>query len=156
MTDDEPQGARERVGFDPAVARWVVLAMLGLAIGGFVAFRLLSTPVPPPSPEVARDPFLMQGRAIFLSRCVPCHGLSGKGDGPLASRILGPPVGNLTDTEWKHGDQPEHVLKIIREGASDTRMQGWGTVLDPPELAAVAAFVHALADRPVPDVLRGK
>ncbi len=71
MTDDEPQGARERVGFDPAVARWVVLAMLGLAIGGFVAFRLLSTPVPPPSPEVARDSFLMQGRAFFLSRCVP-------------------------------------------------------------------------------------
>ena len=156
MTDDEPRNHRERTGPDSVVSRWVVLAMLGFGVGGFVAFRLLSTSVPPPPPEVARDPFLMQGRGIFLARCLPCHGLEGKGDGPLASQITSPPVGNLTDAEWKHGDQPEQVVKIIREGASGTRMQGWGTVLDPPEQNAVAAYVYILAGRPVPEGLRGK
>jgi hypothetical protein len=33
-------------------------------------------------------------------------------------------------------------------------MEGWGRVLDPPELNAVAAYVYCLAKRPVPEELR--
>ncbi|MFI5455185.1 MAG: c-type cytochrome [Isosphaerales bacterium] len=141
-------------GIDTPASRLIFLAMLGLMVVGFVAFRMLSKPVGPPPPEVARDALLLQGRAIYLARCVACHGSDGRGDGPLAGNLIGPQVGNLTDDEWKHGDRPEQVLAVIGQGVPNTRMDGWSRVLDPPELKAVAAYVYYLAKRPVPEDLR--
>jgi cytochrome c oxidase cbb3-type subunit 3 len=141
-------------GVDVSVSRLVFLGMVGLIAGGFVAFRLLSKPIEPPPPEVARDPLLSQGRTIYLARCVACHGNDGRGDGPIAVDLIGPPVGNLTDREWKHGDRPDQVLTVIGQGVSNTRMDGWSRVLDPPELKAVAAYVYYLAKQPVPAELR--
>jgi mono/diheme cytochrome c family protein len=132
----------------------VLLAMIGLLLGGFVAFQMLSESVGPPPPEVARDPLLTQGRAIYLVRCATCHGNDGRGDGPIASSLIGPPVGNFTRDQWKHGDRPEQVVSVIAEGVPNSRMQGWSTVLDPPELRAAAAYVYYLGKRPVPDELR--
>jgi cytochrome c oxidase cbb3-type subunit III len=128
--------------------------MLGLLAGGFVAFRMLSKPEGPAPPEVAKDPLLSQGRVIYLARCIACHGSDGRGDGPIASQLIGPPVGNLTDDVWKHGDGPEQVLSVIGQGVPNTRMDGWGRVLDPPEVKAVAAYVYFLAKRPVPGEIR--
>jgi mono/diheme cytochrome c family protein len=139
---------------DPAASRLIFLAMLGLVLGGFVAFRMLSKPAPPPPPEVARDALLSRGREIFLARCATCHGHEGRGDGPIARHLLGPPVGNLTDDHWKHGDRPEQVIAVIAQGVPNTRMEGWSRVLDPPELRAVAGYVYYLAKRPVPEALR--
>jgi mono/diheme cytochrome c family protein len=142
------------LGIDTLASRLIFIAMLGLMVAGFVAYRMLSKPVGPPPPEVAADPLLAQGRGIYLARCVACHGVDGRGDGPLARNLVGPPVGDLTDREWKHGDQPEQVLAVIGQGVPDTRMDGWSRVLDPPELKAVAAYVYYLAKLPVPGGLR--
>ena len=153
MEDSTPEDSPP-FGIDPAVSRLIFVAMLGLGAGGFVAFRMLSKPVEPPPPEVAKDPLLTQGRTIYLVRCATCHGNDGRGDGPIAKDLLGPPVGNLTDNEWKHGDRPDQVLGVIAKGVPDTRMAGWSTVLDPPEVKAVAAYVYYLAKQPVPEELR--
>jgi mono/diheme cytochrome c family protein len=139
---------------DPAVSRLILLMMLGLMAGGFVAYRMLSQPPPPAPVEVARDPLLGQGRTIYLGRCATCHGNEGRGDGPIAGNLSGPPVGDLTDDRWKHGDRPEQVLAVIAKGVPNTRMEGWSRVLDPPEVRAVAAYVYYLAKRPVPEELR--
>jgi cytochrome c oxidase cbb3-type subunit III len=141
-------------GIDPMPSKLIILAMLGLLAGGFIAFRVLSKPAGPPPPEVARDPLLAEGRVIYLARCVTCHGTDGKGDGPLAAQLIGPPVGNLTDDVWKHGDRPEQVLSVIGQGVPNTRMEGWSRVFDPPELKAVAAYVYFLAKHPVPEEVR--
>ena len=131
MEDSNSEGSPP-LGIDPAASRLIFVAMLGLLAGGFVAFRMLSKPVEPPPPEVANDPLLTQGRAIYLGRCATCHGNDGRGDGPIAKDLLGPPVGNLTDNEWKHGDRPDQVLGVIARGVPETRMTGWSNVLDPP------------------------
>jgi cytochrome c oxidase cbb3-type subunit III len=141
-------------GIDPRVSTLIILVMLGLLATGFIAFRLLSKPAGPPPPEVARDSLLAQGRAIYLARCVACHGTDGQGDGPIAAQLIGPPVGNLTDNVWKHGDRPEQVLSVIGQGVPNTRMDGWSRVLDPPEVRAVAAYVYYLAKHPVPEEIR--
>jgi len=153
-TEDPGSDPLLPAGIDTSATRLIFLAMLGLMAVGFVAFRMLSKPVGPPPPEVARDVLLLQGRAIYLARCVACHGSDGRGDGPLAANLIGPPVGNLTDDEWKHGDQVDQVLAVIGQGVPNTRMDGWSRVLDPPELKAVTAYVYYLAKRPVPAELR--
>jgi mono/diheme cytochrome c family protein len=150
ITSDHPPGS----DFDFSASSWILLAMLGVTVGGYAAFRMLSRPVGPPPPEIARDALLTQGRAIYLVRCVACHGNDGRGDGPLAANLIGPPVGNLTDSEWKHGDRPDQVMAVIDKGVPNTRMEGWGRVLDPPELKAAAAYVYYLAKRTVPEGLR--
>jgi cytochrome c oxidase cbb3-type subunit 3 len=155
LADDATRdGDLSPLGIDTRVSGVIFLAMLGLLLGGFVTFKLLSKPAPPPPPEVARDPLLSHGRVIFLARCATCHGNEGRGDGPIAGQLLGPPVGNLTDNEWKHGDRPEEVLRVIAQGVPNTRMDGWSRVLDPPDLKAVTAFVYYLAKRPVPQAIR--
>ncbi len=68
MEDSTPEDSPP-FGIDPAVSRLIFVAMLGLGAGGFVAFRMLSKPVEPPPPEVAKDPLLTQGRTIYLVRC---------------------------------------------------------------------------------------
>jgi cytochrome c oxidase cbb3-type subunit 3 len=151
---DSPSDRAPALGIDTSASRLIFLAMLGLLVAGFVAYRLLSKPVGPPPPEVANDPLLLQGRGIYVARCVACHGSDGRGNGPLAGSLVGPPVGDLTDQEWKHGDRPEQVLSVIAQGVPNTRMDGWSRVLDPPELKAVAAYVYYLAKRAVPEELR--
>ena len=48
-------------GIDTSASRLIFLAMLGVMAGGFVAFRMLSKPVGPPPPEVAKDALLTAG-----------------------------------------------------------------------------------------------
>src|SRR5271166_4631057 len=128
--------------------------MLALAAAGFLTYFMLRTPPPPPPPEVAGDLLLLEGRSIYLARCATCHGQEGRRDGPIAGSLLGPPVGNISDGKWKHGDKPEEVLGVISKGVDGTRMAGWGLVLEPPQLRAVTAYVFYLAKQPVPELLR--
>jgi cytochrome c oxidase cbb3-type subunit 3 len=146
--DDSP------VTINAAAVRWVLLGMLGLVVAGALAYYMLSTPPPPPPPEVAGDTLLLEGRSIYLARCATCHGQEGRGDGPIASSLLGPPVGNLSNGKWKHGDKPEEVLGVISKGVDGTRMTGWRDVLEPSQLRAVTAYAFYLARQPVPEVLR--
>jgi cytochrome c oxidase cbb3-type subunit III len=85
---------------------------------------------------------------------VSCHGTSGRGDGPIAKGLTGPPVGDLTDADWKHGDRPDQVLAVVAQGVRDTAMPSWKATLGDRELHAVSAYVFYLAGRPVPEALR--
>ena len=154
LPDESPSHGDTDVAVDFAVARWVFLGLLLLMTAGFLTYRLLSTPPPPVPPEVARDPLLAEGRGIYLGRCATCHGLEGRGDGPIAGHLMGPPVGNISDGKWKHGDKPREVMAVISKGVDGTRMAGWATVLEPAQLRAVTAYVFYLARQPVPEELR--
>jgi mono/diheme cytochrome c family protein len=140
------------MGIDPRVSRRIFLGMLALiAIGAVALFR---TPTSLPPASIAGDRVLVEGHAVFLARCVSCHGTSGRGDGPIAKGLSGPPVGDLTDNDWKHGDRPDQVLAVVALGVGDTAMPAWRTALSDRELHAVTAYVYYLAARPVPEVLR--
>jgi mono/diheme cytochrome c family protein len=139
---------------DSVVSRRIFLALLGLCAGGAASVSLFRTPATPPPAAVADDPLLVAGHAVYQARCVSCHGETGRGDGPIARQLPPPPVGDLTDAEWKHGDRPEQVLAIIAQGAPETVMPGWKTTLTERELRGVSAYVYYLAGRPIPEALR--
>jgi cytochrome c oxidase cbb3-type subunit 3 len=153
MTDDGSSRADGPVKVDPAAARLVGAGVLALALAGGLAFVLLRRPSPPPA-AIAGDPLLVRGREVFLERCQSCHGAGGKGDGPIAKGLSGPPVGDLTDTTWKHGDRPEEVQGVINKGVPTASMPGFGRTLGAEDVRSVTAYVYYLARREVPAELR--
>ncbi len=145
--NDEP-------GIHPVVARRVAFGMVGLLLMGLAAIFALRKSASPPPVEIASDPFLVQGREVFLGRCASCHGEKGKGDGPIAKGLKGKPVGDLTAGRWKHGDRLEQVREVIALGVPDTNMSAWGRALGDEDLRAVTAYVYVVAGREVPAQLR--
>lgn len=154
MSTDESNPPQPPLGIDADASRRIFLGMLALLAGAAVAYNMLKKPAGPPPKEIAGDPVLVQGRTIYLARCVSCHGETGRGDGPTAKSLLGPPVGNLTHSSWKHGDRPEQVREVIAKGVQGTAMSAWGSVLDEPDIRAVSAYIYYLAGRKVPEELR--
>ena len=61
------------------------------------------------------------GRDNFLGTCSPCHGESGRGDGPL-SDTLGLPEGikprNLTDSKLLSNRTDEDLFNVIKNGGA--------------------------------------
>lgn len=58
-----------------------------------------------------------KAQALFSQRCVPCHGSTGKGDGP-ASANLNPKPRAFGDPEWQKSVTDDHLLKIIKFGGA--------------------------------------
>lgn len=86
------------------------------------------------------------GKQMFADYCAPCHGLSGKGDGPAASALKTPPV-DLTLLAKKNGGKypSDHVMTVLRQGSTtvshgNSDMPVWGPLFrslnsSAPELA---------------------
>lgn len=54
---------------------------------------------------------------VYNSRCVPCHGASGTGDGPAAA-ALNPKPRNYTDATWQASVTDEQLKKTILYGGA--------------------------------------
>ncbi len=103
----------------------------------------------------AADPFAnitpaARGEAttIFATRCTPCHGAGGRGDGP-ASAGLTPKPRNFTDPKWQGGVTDEHLEKIIQYGGSavgkSPAMPSNPDLMSKPEVvSALRAHVRSL------------
>lgn len=57
---------------------------------------------------------LARGKEVYDARCKMCHRADGKG--PMEEL-------DLTDNVWKHGNTPEDIEKVIREGVKETGMR---------------------------------
>jgi len=71
--------------------------------------------------------------ALFKSNCAPCHGLSGKGGGPVATALRKQPPPLTTIAKRRGGIFPrDHVYRII-DGRQQIKAHGsrtmpiWGT-----------------------------
>lgn len=134
--------------------------MLFLLIAGFVAVALIAIIAlrpksGPPPQEIASDPLLSTGHELYSQRCVSCHGVSGRGDGPIASTVGPTKPGDLTDDRWVHGDRPDQVVQVIAKGIPATAMAAWDSAFNAGEIRALAAYVYHLAGREVPEEIRG-
>ncbi|HZP67803.1 MAG TPA: cytochrome-c oxidase, cbb3-type subunit III [Rudaea sp.] len=75
------------------------------------------------------------GKARYMTICIACHGLEGKG-----SPVIGAP--NLTDNVWLYGGSLDEVKASIRDGRSG-KMPSWEPVLGADRARLVAAWVLA-------------
>jgi mono/diheme cytochrome c family protein len=100
--------------------------------GGNAKARALKNPVP------ATPASIKTGLGVYNMNCRQCHGLRGKGDGPLAPR--NPRPADLTDAKWDHGSTDGEIFTIILNGA-------------PAENSEMKAMKGTLAERDIWNVV---
>ncbi|MCG3172612.1 MAG: Cbb3-type cytochrome c oxidase subunit CcoP2 [Myxococcota bacterium] len=84
---------------------------------------------------LANPASIEEGKALYPSRCMPCHGASGEG-------LVGP---NLTDDHWIHTKGTlAGIYNVIDKGVPAKGMIPWGTQLKPAQIGALTAYVASL------------
>lgn len=84
-----------------------------------------------------------EAEQLFATRCTPCHGPQGHGDGP-ASAGLTPRPRNFGDASWQDSVTDEHVEKIIQYGGAAV---GKSPAMPPnPDLMSKPEVVRALRE----------
>lgn len=77
---------------------------------------------------------LNEGKSIFTTNCVACHGVYGEG-------TIGP---NFTDPYWIHGGGIKNVFKTIKYGVPEKGMIAWSTQMGPAAMQKVASYILTL------------
>lgn len=99
----------------------------------------------------ASDPAIVAaGEAIYSVNCVACHAADLSATMEVAGNKIPLPGMSLSDGEWKYGGKPMDLFKLINEGTpadstghNGARMQAWGQMLSPKQIAEVTAFLIA-------------
>ena len=75
------------------------------------------------------------GKQMYVNYCAPCHGVDGRGRGPVAPALKTAPVDLTMMTKMNHGKFPDtHVVSVLEMG-EDTPSHGsaempvWGPIL---------------------------
>lgn len=96
------------------------------------------------APGPARPASIARGARLFERECSACHGATGKGDGPKAKKVKGPPPTDLTDVAIVGGLAPVDIYRKLLIGVAGTAMPGFEESLSEEDRWAVAAFVTTL------------
>ena len=83
-----------------------------------------------------------KGKGLFREGCQHCHGLTGKGDGEMAS-YLTPPPSNLR-SESTQAKSNNELKTIIMNGREGTAMAGFNGVFDESQLSNLLAYIRSL------------
>jgi len=86
-------------------------------------------------------PDLNKGKILYTQNCAQCHGLEGRGDGPLSTN-LNPPPANFTDSERMKEANPFQFFNTIRLGVQSTAMRPF-TELNDEEVWSLAYYVNS-------------
>lgn len=96
----------------------------------------------PPGPE--RTPALLaRGEERFKVFCTPCHGVSGRGDGPVVSKGFAPPPSY--HEERLQALAPEQIVQVITQGRG--RMFPYADRVPPEDRWGIAHYVKELQAR---------
>ncbi|HVH09086.1 MAG TPA: FTR1 family protein [Gemmatimonadales bacterium] len=126
----------ERVAPPDSVARQAALVV------GRIAARLGAGGGLEPLPT--RPPSLARGATVYQEQCIQCHGRTGRGDGPKARSLQGPPPANLADPVTMGTVAPLDVYRKLTIGVAGTAMPQFEETLSPEDRWAVALYVATL------------
>lgn len=105
--------------------------------------------------EAAKDISPADGKGMFQSYCSPCHGVTGKGDGPAAAALTPKPA-NLTEFAKRRGgkfsarDFEDKMNGVAMSPAhGNASMPVWGPVFrqlgnEPLRVANLRTYVESL------------
>lgn len=111
------------------IRRTVLIALLGIVALAFGSAQQSSLTL-----KAGKTP-ANNGKQMYISYCAPCHGVDGKGQGPVASALVEKPTDLTVLSKNNNGKFPEnHVVTVINFGQKVSAhgvkdMPVWGTVL---------------------------
>jgi mono/diheme cytochrome c family protein len=110
--------------------------------GGDPKLAALKNPVPSNTASVTA------GRGLYGKNCRHCHGLRGKGDGPLAPKS--PKPADLSDDKWDHGSSDGEIYSIILNGAPApmSEMKPMKGTLTPTQIWQVVNYIRSIGPPP--------
>lgn len=96
------------------------------------------------NPVAATAASITAGRAVYGKQCRHCHGLRGKGDGPLAPKSPSP--ADLTDAKWDHGGSDGEIFTLILNGAPapKSEMKGMKGTLTEKDIWSLVNFIRSI------------
>ena len=83
------------------------------------------------------------GKEMFVDYCAPCHGVDGKGSGPVAAALKQPPFDLATLSKNNGGKFPAaHIQSVLQFGTSNpahgnAEMPVWGPMFSKMNIANV-------------------
>jgi mono/diheme cytochrome c family protein len=75
------------------------------------------------------------GKQMYTSYCAPCHGMDGKGHGPVAPALKAPPTDLTLLSKANNGKFPDtHIVSVLQNGSEipshgTAEMPVWGPIL---------------------------
>jgi mono/diheme cytochrome c family protein len=77
----------------------------------------------------------INGKVMYVNYCAPCHGVDGKGAGPVAPALKASPTNLTVLSRNNHGKFPDsHIVTVLNNGADvkshgSVEMPVWGPIL---------------------------
>jgi cytochrome c oxidase cbb3-type subunit III len=91
---------------------------------------------------------IASGEAIYTTNCIACHGADLSAVMVAGDTKIPLPGRPLNDGVWEYGGKPMDIFKIINEGTpadapgmNGAKMQAWGQMLTPKQVAEVSVFI---------------
>ncbi len=75
------------------------------------------------------------GKQMYANYCAPCHGVDGRGQGPVSTALKTPPIDLTVLARNNHGRFPDsHIVSVLENGAElashgTPEMPVWGPIL---------------------------
>lgn len=82
-----------------------------------------------------------RGRILYVTRCSPCHGAEGRGDGP-GSGAIEPKPRNFRDPEFWRTRTRAQMRDVILKGKPGTLMSPFEGALSDAEIDAVLHYLE--------------
>jgi len=89
----------------------------------------------------ARQQTPVTGRDIYRARCSMCHGVEGRGDGPMAANLRPRPTNFADSTQWS-ARTDSAVADVIMRGRRT--MPAFGRMLTRVQVDSVVAHLRTL------------
>ena len=92
-----------------------------------------------------------EGKKLYTTYCVGCHGDKGKGDGPAASALPVKPA-NLSDGAVMNQLPDKFLVEIVSKGGAavgkSPLMPALGNQINATQLRDIVAYIRSLAEPP--------
>lgn len=102
--------------------------------------------------QVALDPKLVRGRALYAHNCAVCHGERGQGSSTKIGLV---PPRDLSSPQARAELTRERMIDSVTNGRPNTAMAGFAGRLPPDDILAVIDYVRAALMVPASDAISG-
>ena len=102
----------------------------------------------PLDPFPVRPVALARGAAVYREQCTQCHGPAGRGDGPKAKGLVGPPPSDLSARADLASVSPVDMYRKIAIGIEGTGMPEYAHSLSSDDRWAVTTYVGTFRANP--------